>query len=60
MKRKKLKLARIKKDLKQSEIAEYLEISQARYSRIESGAGTPTLKQMQSLITLLKINASYF
>ena len=60
MKRKKLKLARIKKDLKQSEIAEYLEISQARYSRIESGVGTPTLKQMQSLITLLKINASYF
>jgi len=55
-----LRVARIKKDLKQIDVANYIGISQARYSKIENNKCNPTLEQSKLLIKLLKINMGYF
>jgi len=55
-----LKVARVKKDLKQIQVAEYVGITQARYSMIENQKCNPTLEQSKLLIKLLKVNMSYF
>ena len=60
MRREKLILSRYAHSLKQKDVAKYLGVSIARYCKIETGTGNPTLKQIQMLIKLLKINISYF
>jgi transcriptional regulator with XRE-family HTH domain len=55
MKRLELKIARIKKELKQREIAVYLGISTQEYSKIENGRNI-SLEQAKMLARVLNIN----
>lgn len=60
VKRMKLKLARVEKELSQKKVAEYLGVSTARYNKIENGKGSPTLTQINMLMELLKVKVSVF
>ena len=55
MKRMELKLARVKKDLTQKEVATYLEISTQEYCKIEGGRNI-SLIQAKQLARVLNIN----
>jgi len=55
VKRKNLVLARCEHEMFQQEVADYLGVSQSRFSRIESGRGNPTKKQTEMLNDLFKI-----
>ncbi|HEY5563898.1 MAG TPA: helix-turn-helix transcriptional regulator [Clostridiaceae bacterium] len=55
VKRQELKIARVKADMSQAEVAERLGVTQSCYCQIENGKRNPRLKQIQILIKLLKI-----
>ena len=55
MRRKKLILERHRKEYNQKFVADYLSVSQSRYSKIESGYGNPTDEQKDLLFKLLKV-----
>ena len=56
MKKEGLRVARINRNLTQAEVAKYLNISGAEYSKIENGLRDCKLEQAKSLIKLLKVN----
>lgn len=55
MKRMELKLARVKKELSQKEVATYLNITSQEYSKIEGGRNI-SLIQAKQLSRVLNIN----
>ena len=55
MRRKELILERHRNEYNQKFVADYLLVSQARYSKIETGYGNPTKKQREMLKELFKI-----
>jgi len=55
MRRKELILERHRNEYTQKFVADYLSVSQVRYSRLETGAGNPTKKQKEMLEKLFKI-----
>lgn len=52
----KLKLARVKKQLTQRQVAERVGVSQPSYQEWESGKSTPNLKRAASLSKVLEIS----
>ena len=56
MKREKLRIARVVKNLTQKEVAAYIEVKQPFYSKIENGKAKPSLLQAKQLARVLNIN----
>ena len=56
----KLKIARITKDLQQIDVAKHIGVTQGRYSKIERGKASLTLKQGLILMELLEIDVDDF
>ena len=54
----KIKKARIKKRMKQEEVAEIIGVHQTAISQYERGARNPTLKKLNRICDVLEINAS--
>ncbi|MGC4129431.1 MAG: helix-turn-helix transcriptional regulator [Bergeyella sp.] len=54
----KIRSVRIQKGFSQEYVADVLEISQAKYSRLESGKIEITLREFCELISLLGLNSS--
>lgn len=55
---KRLKEARLKKNLTQLEVATQAEISDGYYARIERGKEHPTLAMLKKLFSVLKVKSS--
>ena len=56
MKKEKLRIARLTKNLTQKEVGTYLGICSQEYSKIEGGHREPTFPQAKLLMKLLNIN----
>ena len=57
---KKIKLARIEKDMTQADLAEATEIMQKSISRYETGISLPTLETLEKIAKVLKKPFGYF
>ena len=56
MKREELRIARLTKNLTQSEVGKYIGVSGSEFSKIENGLRNCKLEQAKLLIKLLNIN----
>jgi transcriptional regulator with XRE-family HTH domain len=57
---KKIKLARIEKDLSQDQLAELIKAKQKSISRYETGVALPTLETLERLSKNLEKSFAYF
>jgi transcriptional regulator with XRE-family HTH domain len=57
---KKIKLARIKKDMTQADLAEATGILQKSISNYETGQALPTLETLEKMVKILKKPFGYF
>ena len=57
---KKIKLARIEKDLSQGQLAELIKAKQKSISRYETGASIPSLEMLERLVKSLEKPFAYF
>ncbi len=57
---KKIKLARVEKDLSQEQLAELIEAKQKSISRYETGAAVPSLETLMKIARNLEKSAGYF
>lgn len=57
---KKIKLARVEKDLSQDQLAELINAKQKSISRYETGAALPSLETLEKVAKTLEKSFSYF
>jgi transcriptional regulator with XRE-family HTH domain len=57
---KKIKLARIEKDLSQGQLADLIKAKQKSISRYETGASVPSLETLEKICMILHKPFSYF
>ena len=57
---KKIKLARIEKDLSQDQLAELIEANQKSISRYETGIAVPSLETLEKIVQVVEKPFSYF
>lgn len=57
---KKIKLARVEKDLNQEQLAELIQAKQKSISRYETGAAIPSLETLEKISKKLEKPFSYF
>lgn len=57
---KRIKLARIEKDLSQDQLAELIKAKQKSISRYETGAAVPSLESLEKISKVLQKPFSYF
>ena len=57
---KKIKIARIEKDMSQEQLAEAIQIKQKSISRYETGSAIPPLEAMQKMSIVLNKSFEYF
>lgn len=57
---KKIKLARVEKDLSQNQLAELIEAKQKSISRYETGTAVPSIETLEKIVKTLQKSFSYF